>query len=157
MKKISALFLLLAICAVIGWSQTEGHQPPPSQAAVQAELENLERLRAHAFEAGDADFIDRTTADECTFVHAAGDIQTKAHELGIFKTHNFKYQLNHLDEISVRLYGDTAVLNGLSTQKGSRDGVAFEGRYRFTRVYVKDAGGWKLVASHVVSVPDKSP
>jgi len=42
-------------------------------------------MRAEAFANGDLDFVDRTTADDCTFVHATGDIQSKAHEMHSLK------------------------------------------------------------------------
>jgi ketosteroid isomerase-like protein len=159
MKRIPIILASLVVLSVFGWSQTVSTPPPAntSHRELEAELKELERHRAEAFEKGDLDFVDRTTADECTFVHASGDIQTKAHELGVLKTRAFQYQLNHLDEVTARIYGTTAVLNGVSTQKGTRDGVTFGGRYRFTRTYAKLDGRWQLVASHVVSLPKDAP
>ncbi|MDB6167452.1 MAG: nuclear transport factor 2 family protein [Verrucomicrobia bacterium] len=116
------------------------------------ELKELEQHRAEAFARRDIEFIDRTTADDCSFVHAAGDIQTKAHELAALKSSELTYNTNHLDEVSVRLYGDTAVLTGLGTKTGVRNGVKFNNQTRFTRVYVKMNGQWRMVASQTAVV-----
>jgi ketosteroid isomerase-like protein len=152
MKKSISISLMFLALSALGLSQvpTGGNTTP--DAATINELKNLEQQRADAFSKRDVDFIDRTTADDCTFVHAAGDIQTKAHELNALKSSVLTYNTNHLDEVTVRIYGDTAVLTGLGTKTGERSGVAFNNQTRFTRVYVKQNGQWKIVASQTAVV-----
>jgi ketosteroid isomerase-like protein len=48
--------------------------------------------------------------------------------------------------MNVRVYGETALVTGRSTQRGREDGKDYCGDYRFTRVYVKAAGRWQTVA-----------
>jgi ketosteroid isomerase-like protein len=58
-----------------------------------------------------------------------------------------KYDAFEVDDLRVRVYGDTAVVTGRSTPRG-RDarGQEMHGRYRFLRVWVKRDGRWQVVA-----------
>jgi len=126
-------------------------QPPlPSTGdfGLQHELKVLEQRRAEALVAGDADFLERTTTDGCTFVDAAGGMQTKAGELAAIRNGGLRWQVADIDEVKVRIFTQGAVLNGLSTQQGVSDGTAFVGQYRFTHVYARQDGRWQLVAAH---------
>ena len=49
-------------------------------------------------------------------------------------------------DMKVRVYGDTAVVMGKSTAKGSIGGRELKGPVMFTRVYVKKNGKWQSVA-----------
>lgn len=51
-----------------------------------------------------------------------------------------------MSDLTVRIYGDTAVVTGSSSQKGQENGKDYSGDYRFTRVYVKQGEAWKTVA-----------
>jgi ketosteroid isomerase-like protein len=46
------------------------------------------------------------------------------------------------------LYGDAAVVNGITLLRGTYDGESFELDVQFTDTFVKRDGGWKLAASH---------
>ncbi len=59
---------------------------------------------------------------------------------------SFKYESRTISDLNVRVYGDTAILTGRSTQKGSEGGKDYSGDYRFTRVYAKQDGRWLTVA-----------
>ena len=51
-------------------------------------------------------------------------------------------------EVQVRVYDNTAVETGLSTMIGQDKGNAVPRDTRFTRVWVKRQGRWRLVANH---------
>jgi ketosteroid isomerase-like protein len=59
-----------------------------------------------------------------------------------------KFQSITTDEVQVRIYGDTAVETGLSTMVGQDEGKVVPRDNRFTRVWVKQEGNWRLVANH---------
>jgi len=50
--------------------------------------------------------------------------------------------------VRIRRYGDTAVVTGTSVQAAVSDGQPWEGRFRFTRVWVLRDGRWQMVTSH---------
>ena len=50
-----------------------------------------------------------------------------------------------VEDFTIRLYGDTAVLNGSTRMQGTYEGKPFTSHYRFTDVYVKEGGAWRVV------------
>ena len=58
------------------------------------------------------------------------------------------FQSMNEDSFTIRFYGDTAVVAGLSDNKGTFKGQPSGGPLRFTRVYVKRDGTWKMIVSH---------
>jgi ketosteroid isomerase-like protein len=53
-----------------------------------------------------------------------------------------------LDEISVNVYGDTAVSFTSQEETSTYAGKDTSGHYHFTDVWVKKDGRWQVVASH---------
>lgn len=51
-------------------------------------------------------------------------------------------------DVKVRSYGDTAVVTGTSIQSGVSEGKPWQGKFRFTRVWVRMQGKWTMVSSH---------
>jgi len=70
------------------------------------------------------------------------------------KSGEIKLEGNDLDDLQARVYGDTAVVTGRSTQKGKAYGQDAAGQYRFTRVYVRQDGKWKAVAFQSTKVAE---
>ena len=52
------------------------------------------------------------------------------------------------DEITVHIYGDTAVVRGILTVDRSDNGVHLSRSSRYTRVYVRFPEGWRAVVGH---------
>src|SRR5713226_3510894 len=141
MKRILVLAVLAMAASSVALSQmTEDKSAPKGKA--EQELTKLEQDRAQAAVA----FLEQNTADDYTFINARGIVMTKAQLLGAFKSGDIKLQSNDLDDLHVRVYGDTAVVTGRSTQKGQAQGQDTSGQYRFTRVYVKRNSQWQSVA-----------
>ena len=53
-----------------------------------------------------------------------------------------------LDDVPVRVFGDTAIVDVDQTEKSRHGAEDFSGTYMFTNVWVKRNGEWKAVASH---------
>ena len=64
---------------------------------------------------------------------------------------DLKFQSITTDDVQVRVYGDTAVETGLSTMIGQDKGKTVPRDTRFTRVWAKQQGHWRLVANHYSS------
>jgi ketosteroid isomerase-like protein len=76
-----------------------------------------------------------------------GKATTKAEDIaGIKKTTT---DSANLSGVEVRMQGDTAVVTGLTHNKGKDDkGAAFDRKTRFTDVWVKRDGKWQVLSSH---------
>ena len=49
------------------------------------------------------------------------------------------------DSLTVRIYGDVAVLRGVADNTGTYRGFPFSGKLRYTRVFVRGADRWQAV------------
>jgi len=110
------------------------------------EIRALEAARNDAIVHGDAAVLERMTSDDYTFITLRGELRTKAEIVKGFATGAFKYASREISDLNIRVYGNTAVVTGRSTQKGTENGKDYSGDYWFTRVYVKDNGRWLTVA-----------
>jgi len=96
----------------------------------------------------DAAWFEQTLIDNYTGVDGrTGKPTTKADNIAnIKKTTVDSASLSGLD---VRMQGDTAVITGLTHNKGKDDkGAAFDRKIRFTDVWVKRDGKWQVLSSH---------
>jgi ketosteroid isomerase-like protein len=94
----------------------------------------------------DAAWFERTFTDDYTGVEG-GKPTTKAESIAnIKKTTVGSADLSGLD---VRRQGDTAVITGLTHNRGKDDkGAPFDRKIRFTDVWVKRNGKWQVLSSH---------
>ncbi len=58
-------------------------------------------------------------------------------------------------DLKVHLHGNTAVLIGTYHERGDEKGKPYDYRDRFTDVWMKKDGKWRLIASHYAT-PDKN-
>ena len=86
-------------------------------------------------------------ADDLTYGHASGDIDTKTSYLARIRSGTLKYTLFQYDPgTAVRIYGESAVLNGTAQVNSTNDRKASNPHLRFLHVYVRKNGQWLLVA-----------
>jgi len=95
---------------------------------------------------------DRLLADNWMNINPDGSITTKAKLLELLKDGSFRIMSIENDEVMVRVYGeggDAAVVTGRSTTKRAGQGNEVLARQvRFTRVYAKSKGRWRVVSAH---------
>jgi ketosteroid isomerase-like protein len=121
-------------------------QDPGGALSAKQQIESLEEERNRAIVRGDASVLDRMTSDDYTFITLRGELRTKSDIVKGFQSGSFRYQSRQISDLNIRVYGDSAVVTGRSTQKGSENGKDYSGDYRFTRVYVKQNGRWLTIA-----------
>jgi ketosteroid isomerase-like protein len=105
-----------------------------------------EMARGEALTKGDTTAISRMTADEFFEISRLGTLRTKADNMtelgsGVLKLNTVKY-----DDLSVKVYGDVAILRGIADNTGTYNGFPFQGKIRYMRVFVKRDGRWQAVA-----------
>ena len=119
--------------------------------AAPASTEELSRLDAGWNELrlkGDARALGALLADDWMLTHSDGRVQYKADYLQELATRTRTNSLIQNADVKLRSYGDTAVVTGTSIQSGVSEGKPWEGRFRFTRVWVRLQGKWTMVSSH---------
>ncbi|HEX4720863.1 MAG TPA: nuclear transport factor 2 family protein [Pseudonocardiaceae bacterium] len=97
---------------------------------------------------GDADQLAELLTDDFTAVGPLGFTLSKADWLG---RHNggLKYSDFHLDGVTVREYGDSAVVVATEQADGTFAGHPVPATLRATLVAVRTESGWRLAATHM--------
>ena len=138
----------LVVVSAAGQEQSAERDQSRSVEKVIKQLDN-ERIQAQIV--ADAVALDRIYADDFIGVGPSGTVRTKAQVISDFTSGTLRFQSITTDEVQVRVYDNTAVETGLSTMTGQEKGKAVPRDTRFTRVWVKQQGRWRLVANHYSS------
>ena len=115
---------------------------------VEEAIRKVDNERIQAQIHADATALDRIYAADFIGVGPSGTVRTKPQVISDFTSGALKFQSITTDEVQVRVYENTAVETGLSTMVGQDKGKAVPRDTRFTRVWVKQQGHWRLVANH---------
>jgi len=107
------------------------------------EIEKLERELFAAYQRRDGKGLDRILDADYLFIAANGQVRTREAVRNFSWPH---YQRPMLDEVQVRVYGETAVLTSRVSIQGEDDSDGVSGEYRNTRVYVRQRGRWRAVS-----------
>lgn len=119
-----------------------------------AALRELENQWAAATSTHDIAAIQELLASDYIGVAASGKTVNKAGLLAELKKDDNKYSSVTNPSMEVRMHGNTAVVVGLTRQKGtSAAGKAFSFSYRWTDVWVERDGRWVCVASQSIRLP----
>jgi uncharacterized protein (TIGR02246 family) len=118
------------------------------RSTIEQAIKQLDDERIQAQVGADASALDRIYADDFIGVGPIGTVRTKKQVISDFTSGTLKFQSITTDEVQVRVYDNTAVETGLSTMDGKDKGKSVPRNTRFTRVWVKQQGHWRLVANH---------
>jgi len=144
--------LIVVAILVFGWvgaaAQT-APEKPTENGETQQIIQRLENEGREATLKNDIAANDRLLADNWMNINPDGSITTKAKLMELLKDGSFKIMSIDNDEVMIRVYGDAAVVNGRSTTKRAGQGSEVIARQvRFTRVYAKSKGQWRVVSAH---------
>ncbi|MEJ2256953.1 MAG: nuclear transport factor 2 family protein [Woeseiaceae bacterium] len=102
------------------------------------------RLRAMIDE--DVDALSDLLADDLHYSHTRGSVESKAQFLSTIQSKRIDYLVATPKDVKVRLFGETAVITGLSDMKLIYLGEQFDFTIRFLEVSHKVNTNWQLVA-----------
>jgi len=118
------------------------------RSGVEQAIRELDKERIKAQIDADAMALDRIYSDYFIGVGPSGTVRTKSQVISDFTSGDLTFKSITTDEVQVRVYGEAAVETGLSTMVGQDKGKTVPRDTRFTRVWVKQKGRWRLVANH---------
>ena len=146
MKSLVIVVLALALTSIVMAQEqsTAGTQ----RSNIEQVIRQLDGERIQAQIGADAAALDRIYADDFIGVGPSGTVRTKKQVILDFTSGTLRFQSITTDEVQVRVYENTAVETGLSTMDGQDKGKTVPRNTRFTRVWVKQQGFWRLVANH---------
>jgi len=144
--KQTIILAFVVTALILAYAGSEGNIFALQQNKVEQELMQLERDWCAAQVNKDAATLGRILADDYTAVSSRGSTSTKADELANLKSADSMTTCMN-NNIKVRVYGDAAVVTGLSVISGIYKGVPFKDRQVFwTDIFIKKDGRWECVA-----------
>jgi ketosteroid isomerase-like protein len=128
-----------------------GQAQAPAAALPDQDLARFTQLESQWNDAhlhGDAEALDRLWADELRVVVPKMNPLSRADALSFARSGRMKFSRYETSELNVHVYGDTAVVSGRLRRSRERAGQTVEDDWRFTKVYVRTAGAWRVVVFH---------
>jgi len=111
------------------------------------EIDKMEDAWRAAVLQNNSSALDVLLADDYTAITAKGAIETKEQAISSLRSGTFRLTKISASDRKIRIYGVTAVVTSLVELVGKREKEDLTGRYRYTRVYVRNAAGlWKIVS-----------
>lgn len=151
---LTAVFVLAAARPFCATAAEAINGDAATPAATTAELLAMDARWNSLRLAGDADALEPLLVDDWLLTHSDGRVQGKAAYLDELRTRTRRNtRIDNLDA-EVRRYGDTLVVTGTSIQEAVSDGKAWQGRFRFTRVWRWQDGAWRMLTSHSSRIVD---
>lgn len=145
--------LLLTLAALSACAGAVSPAPPSTQASAEEAVRSLQWEWLAALERGDVPAIERIVAPDYVITAADGNVLTRTEDLAPLVAGDLKFEKAGIEELRVRVFGDSAVTTGIAFFVGTVRGRRFEGRERFTDTWVKRYGRWVAVASHNSRLP----
>jgi ketosteroid isomerase-like protein len=143
--------ILLLTAAPIALAQEQSARRDQRRSVEQV-IRQLDHERIQAQIGADAVALDHIYANDFIGIGPSGTVRTKPQVISDFTSGDLKFQSITTDDVRVRVYGNTAVETGRSIMSGQDKGKTVPRDNRFTRVWVKQHGRWRLVANHYSSL-----
>jgi ketosteroid isomerase-like protein len=148
MRKSSVLCAFAVVVLAAGTAQSSDID---SQSEAERYIKSSETAWAESVATNDASVVKRILSDDCVWV-LDGEILTKSQAVADAQNGPGDFLSDHLDYAHVRLFGDTAVVQGSETwtRKGGR-----KGHFVWIDTWLRRNGKWQIVAAEDDSVPIK--
>jgi ketosteroid isomerase-like protein len=143
------LFPLLVVLPAFSAQHVAGHPRSAIDTGDQSAIREIIDMERQAREASirrDAEFSQRTLAEDYVAITPLGQVTTKQDTLSARRSGQLRYETINVSDMVVRVYGDTAVVTARADVKGHQLGEDFSGPYRYTRVWVRRTGHWQAVS-----------
>jgi hypothetical protein len=140
MRQIFAIAVVAFSAAAIASGQEQGATKDPRRIVEQV-IRKLDNERIQAQIHADVAALERIYADDFIGVGPSGTVRTKPQVISDFTSGDLRFQSITTDDVRVRVYGNAAVETGNAVPHDTR----------FTRVWIKQQGRWRLVANHYSS------
>jgi ketosteroid isomerase-like protein len=137
--------LLLSLCTSTAGAKSipRPHRQPRQIVHI---IEKLEQQWRQAELDANTTVMARMLSDDYLGIYGDGTLATKAETLAGFKSGAAHFTRIDTSDQKIRVFGTTAVVTSKADVAGKNDGREISGRYRYTRVYHRRNGVWKIVS-----------
>jgi ketosteroid isomerase-like protein len=145
MARIISLFTLLVSSVVCA-----ADAPAPSRE--EQRVMQVTQDACVAFLKGDLAAAEALLAPGFTLVNSSAVVQSREEVLAEIRNHDPVYDEFRNHSMTARVFGDAAIVQGITTVKGKLGGQAFDVNVRFTDTLIRERGKWRLLVSHVTAI-----
>ena len=143
MKKFIAL--ILCLLPLIVWSQ----KPTPED---EKAVLDTEYAWCQSYLKADPVALADLELDGYTLTDPQGRTVTKTDEIAELKSGAIRFLELSSHELSLRVYGDTAIVTGRTVLKAIENNEPHDGIFQFTDTFVRQNGRWRVAAEHITRV-----
>jgi ketosteroid isomerase-like protein len=136
---LTVLLLLPACNAAWGFAHHE-------RTNLRKEIEALEEQWRQAILTNNVSEMDHLLADDYIGITSNGTVESRAQDLAQRRAGTVRITELDLSDMHIRVYGDTAVVTSKAQLEGTNGASDIGGEYRYTRVYARRLGQWKIVS-----------
>ena len=122
---------------------------------VELEIQQMESRRFQAMVKVDTHELNRILADDLTYTHSNGEVDSKAQLIASLNSGERKYESIQPEDVKVRVYKEAAVITGRASMKTKSKGKDYSFQIRFIDVYVKKGKSWQMVAWQSTRLPEQ--
>ena len=142
--------LLIAVVAVLSLPLAilHGSATTKKQAEIEKQILDVEQERDQAIQERNISALDQIHTDDFTFVNTRGGLFGKKEYENEILTGGIKFLSFKQDEYHFQIYGDSVIVTGRSSGVVEYHGKANAVPRRFTMVFVKSDGKWRLATYH---------
>ncbi|HEU5453962.1 MAG TPA: nuclear transport factor 2 family protein [Terriglobales bacterium] len=119
---------------------------PASNSDIAAQLKAIEARWIDAEIHGDAAYLDTILAPDFIYTNPSAQVLNRAQLIEAVRSGKAKLESGSVSEMTVRVYGEVAVVNGTYTEHEAGSAASDAGR--FTDTFVRRNGKWLAVATH---------
>lgn len=119
-----------------------------------AHIIELDKARMAAMAAQDIARLDDLLADDLVYTHSSARLDTKASLIGGMQAGTTVYQAVEPYDVKAQALGDAVVLTGCANIRVTTTAGPLAFGVRFTDVYAKRDGRWRMVAWQSTKLPD---
>lgn len=121
---------------------SSSHAESADEAAVKKAVDDLSK----AMIAADKAKLEALVADQLSYGHSAGRIETKAMFIDVFVSKKSVYKSIAITEPTVAVVGNNAIARHTFAVEFEADGKPGSAKVGVMQVWTKDGGAWKLLA-----------
>lgn len=155
MKRIiTAATAMVAALLLFGSARAQGREAG-RLSKEEREVLAANREWADAMVRGDAAALERLFHDELVVTSGNGTVRDKAGELKDAGPSDIKTYFFNTEDVRVRVYDDAAVVTGHARWRINYKGRDVDNERRYTSLYVKEKGRWRMVALQITRLPER--
>jgi hypothetical protein len=125
-----------------------------AQSSDQAEIRSLELKMLECYKHRQVEVFATVLDEDFVITFEDGSTYSKTGYLSYSASSSTHIELAEIPEMKVRMHGNTAVVIGIYREKGLDNQGTYDYHDRFTDIWIKKSGKWRMVAAHY-SVPTK--